>query len=65
MKSRINELAAMRGMSLQRLAIEAGVTYRALCNYEHRGLDKAQFGCVARIAAALGCRMEELYRQED
>lgn len=64
MKSRINELAASKNMSLYRLARMVGMTDRALYKYERVGLDKAQFGCMVRIAEALDCKLEDLYRKE-
>ncbi len=64
MKSRINELAASKNMSLYRLARMVGMTYRALYKYERVGLDKAQFGCMVKIAKALDCKLEDLYEKE-
>ena len=64
MESRINELAASKGISIYRLARMVGMTDRALYKYERAGLDKAQFGCMVRIAEALGCSLEDLYRKE-
>lgn len=63
MKSRISELAASKNMSLYRLARVIGITDRALYKYEHEGLDKAQFGYMVKIAEALGCKLEDLYRE--
>ena len=64
MESRINEIAASKGISIYRLARMVGMTDRALYKYERVGLDKAQFGCMVRIAEALGCSLEDLYRKE-
>lgn len=64
MESRINEIAASKGISIYRLARMVGMTDRALYKYERVGLDKAQFGCMVRIADALGCSLEDLYRKE-
>lgn len=64
MKSRINELAASKGMSLYRLARVVGITDRALYKYEREGLNKAQFGCLVKVAKALNCRLEDLYEED-
>lgn len=64
MESRINEIAASKGISIYRLARMVGMTDRSLYKYERVGLDKAQFGCMVRIADALGCSLEDLYRRE-
>ena len=64
MKSRINEIAASKGISIYRLARMVGMTDRALYKYERVGLDKAQFGCMVRIAKVLNCSLEDLYEKE-
>lgn len=64
MKSVISEIAASKGISLYRLARMVGMADRALYKYEQVGLDKAQFGCMVRIAEALDCKLEDLYRKE-
>lgn len=64
MRSRISELAASKGISLYRLARMVGMTDRAIYRYEQTGLDKAQFGCMVKIAKALDCRLEDLYEGE-
>ena len=64
MKSNINKLCHSRGITLYRLAKQVGLTDRALYKYERKGLEHAQFGCMVRIAEALDCKLEDLYRKE-
>lgn len=63
MRSKIKELAAIKGMSLYRLAREVGITDRALYRYERNGLDNAKFGFMAKIAKVLDCRIEDLFEE--
>lgn len=65
MKSQISKRAAEKGMSLYRLARETGITDRALYRYERIGLENARFGCMVKIAKALGCDLEDLYEEEE
>lgn len=65
MKSRINELAASKNMSLYRLARLVGITNRALYKYEREGLNNAQFGYMVKIAKVLDCRLEELFEERE
>lgn len=62
MESRIAELARERGISVYRLAKDAGVTTSAVYKWERAGLDRAELGLMARVAEVLGCRIEDLYR---
>ncbi len=64
MKSNINKLCHERGITLYRLARKIGITDRALYKYERIGLENARFGCMVRIADALGCSLEDLYEEE-
>ena len=52
-------------MNPTRLAEKAKVTRRVLDKYEANGLEHAQLSTVARIAKALGCRIEDLFEEED
>ena len=62
MKSRIREICQERGMTLSKLALRCGISYEALRRYEIKGLYKAQFGYMVRIAKALDCQLEDLFR---
>lgn len=61
MKSNINNLCKSSGTTLYALAKKTGLTDRALYKYEKNGLEKAQFGCMVRIAKELNCSLEDLY----
>lgn len=62
MKSRIREICQERGTTLSKLALSCGISYEALRRYEIKGLYKAQFGYMVRIAKALDCQLEDLFR---
>ena len=62
MKSRIREICQERGTTLFKLALRCGISYEALRRYEIKGLYKAQFGYMVRIAKALDCQLEDLFR---
>lgn len=62
MKSRIREICQERGTTLSKLALRCGISYEALRRYEINGLYKAQFGYMVRIAKALDCQLEDLFR---
>lgn len=64
MRSNINKLCESKGLTLYRLARMAGITDRALYKYEREGLNKAQFGCLVKVAKALDCRLEDLYKED-
>ena len=49
-------------MTLSKLALRCGISYEALRRYEIKGLYKAQFGYMVRIAKALDCQLEDLFR---
>lgn len=63
MKSNINKMCKSKGTTLYRLARLIGITDRALYKYERKGLDKAQFGYMVRIAKELDCKLEDLYEE--
>lgn len=63
MRSKIAKLCEEKGISRYRLAKNLGITDRALYLYEKKGLDKAQFGCMVKIAKELGCSLEELFEE--
>lgn len=53
-----------RGVTLFGLAKKCDISYEALRRYEIKGLYKAQFGCMVKIAKALDCKLEDLYEKE-
>lgn len=61
-KSNIDSLCKQKGISRYKLARNVGMSDRTLLLYERRGLDKAQFGCLIRIAEALECSLEDLIK---
>lgn len=61
MRSNIERIAKDRGMSLYRLAKEAGITQTAIYRWRKVGIDRAQLGVMARVAAALGCKVDDLF----
>ena len=61
MRSNIERIAKDRGMSLYRLAKEAGITQTAIYKWRKAGIDRAQLGVMARVAAALGCKVDDLF----
>lgn len=61
MRSNIERIAKDRGMSLYRLAKEAGITQTAIYRWRKAGIDRAQLGVMARVAAALGCKVDDLF----
>lgn len=61
MKSKIKGICAERGISVYRLAKATGISEQAFNKWERKGLDKAQFGCMVRIAKELDCSLEDLY----
>ena len=63
MKSRIREICQERGTTLSKLALRCGISYEALRRYEIKGIHKAQFGYMVRIAKALNCNLEDLYEE--
>ena len=64
MKSRIREICQERGTTPFKLALRCGISYEALRRYEAKGIYKAQFGYMVRIAKALNCNLEDLYEKE-
>lgn len=59
----MGEIRRMReelGWSMSRLAREAGVTPAAVRKWERDGVERMRLGCALRVAAALGCSVEEL-----
>lgn len=63
MRSNIAKLCEEKGISRYRLAKNLGITDEILYRYEKKGLDKAQFGYMVKIAKELGCPLEELYEK--
>lgn len=63
MKSNIANVCKAKGISRYQLAKDLGITSQALYRYEDKGLDKAQFGFMVRIAKYLGCQLEDLYEE--
>lgn len=51
-------------MTLFGLAKKCDISYEALRRYEIKGLYKAQFGYMIKIAEALDCKLEDLYEKE-
>ena len=54
------KLRRERGLSQAQLADKVGVTTRAVCKWETRGIYHAKFAVMARLAKALDVTMEEL-----
>ncbi len=64
MRSRIEEICREKGMSVYRLSKMTGIPTCTFTAWKHRGLDKASFGAMVRVALALGVPVEELYASE-
>lgn len=56
----LRKLREERGLTQAQLAGMVGVTDRAIGKWEARGVAKAQFAVMGRLAKALGVSMEEL-----
>lgn len=63
MRSNITKLCKEKGISRYRLAKNLNITDEILYRYERKGLDKAQFGYMVKIAKGLGCSLEDLYEE--
>lgn len=65
MRSRIEEIAKDRGVSLYRLAKDARITTAAIYKWRKHGIERAQLGAqlgaMARVADALGCKVDDLF----
>ena len=48
------------GMTQQQLAAKAGVSMSIVSFYERNGTDNAQVRIVRKLAAALGCRVDDI-----
>lgn len=48
-------------MTRRELAHRAGVTEKTLYAYEREGIEHARLGCMARLAAALGVSVNDLF----
>ena len=57
---KLKEMRVGAGLSRARLAEMAGVTERAIFKWETNGTEKAQLGCIKRVADALGCKVDDL-----
>ena len=61
MRSRIEEIAKDRGVSLYRLAKDARITTAVIYKWRKHGIERAQRGVMARVADALGCKVDDLF----
>lgn len=64
MRSRIEEICHARGMSVYRLSKETGIPTTTFSAWKRRGLEKASFGAMLRVARALEVPVEDLYEDE-
>ncbi len=48
-------------MSLYRLAKDARITTAAIHKWRKHGIERAQLGAMARVADALGCKVDDLF----
>lgn len=63
---RIKEYRKKKGLTQEALALQAGVNYRSLQDYEqgHKKLSSANGDILLRLSTALGCSIEELLLEE-
>lgn len=61
MKSNIERMACDRKLTLYALAKRAGVTPECLYKWRKRGIEGATLGALAKVAEALGCKVDDLY----
>lgn len=54
-------MACERGLTLYALAKRAGVTPECLYKWRKRGIEGATLGALAKVAEALGCKVDDLY----
>ena len=60
----LGKLRRERGLSQAQLAEKVGVTTRAVCKWETRGVANARYSVMAKVANVLGVTMEELADEE-
>lgn len=63
MRSLVERLRRERGLSRRQLAQRADVTEKTVFSYEREGLDRAQLGCLVRVARALGVGVGNLFEE--
>lgn len=61
MRSRVRKLAEAKYPTLVAFYKAAGISEATLRKWERRGLFKAQFGVLLRVADALDCEVTDLY----
>lgn len=61
MISNVERVAKARGVSLYRLAKDAGISARTIYKWRKSGIERAQLGVMARVAEALGCKVDDLF----
>lgn len=61
MKSNIERMAGERGLTLYALAKRSGVTPECLYKWRKRGIEGATLGALAKVAEALGCKVDDLF----
>lgn len=60
MAQQITRLLRERRRSAYWLAREAGVSQAAVCRWQQRGIDRAEYAALRRVARALDVPMEDL-----
>ena len=64
MRSRIERLCRRRGLSVYRLSKETGIPTCTFTSWKKKGLEKASFGAMVKVARALRVPVEDLYEEE-
>lgn len=63
MATTIKKLRNAKGLTLKNLSEKVGVTIQCISNYE-QGIRKIDLDTAAKIAAALGCTVDDLIEKE-
>ena len=56
----LRDVRKERGLSQYELSVKAGVNVANIRNWEQKGIEGAKVGLVKKVAAALGCTIEDL-----
>ena len=64
MRSRIAVLLRERGMSAYRLSRDSGVSRSVISKWERAGLERAELGCLVRVARVLEVHVEDLFESD-
>lgn len=62
MNFNVAELCKLRGISIAEAARRAKISRRAVSKWQLHGVEKAQLGCIKRLADALECSIEDLIK---